>query len=104
MQPPQQPPPHGYAPYPPSAFQPPAEHAQYQQQRLPPRPVGTPPPVQRDVSVLDAVRFTTSGSSGWTNVLFCGLLYLSTQIIPILGLIVMQGFFAEVHRRLVLRH
>jgi len=53
---------------------------------------------------MDALRFTTSGTSGWTNVMYCSLLYLSTQIIPILGLIVMFGFFAEVHRRLVLRH
>jgi hypothetical protein len=53
---------------------------------------------------MDALRFTTSGSSGWTNILFCALLYLSTQIVPILGLIVMMGFFAEVHRRLVLQH
>ena len=53
---------------------------------------------------MDALRFTTSGNSGWTNVMFCALLYLSTQIVPILGLIVMCGFFAEVHRRLVLRH
>jgi hypothetical protein len=59
--------------------------------------------VQRDVSVMDALRFTTSGPSGWSNLMYLGLLYLSTQIIPIAGLIVMYGFFAEVHRRLVLR-
>jgi hypothetical protein len=53
---------------------------------------------------MDALRFTTSAPNGWTNILLCALLYLSTQIVPILGLIVMQGFFAEVHRRLVLRH
>ena len=53
---------------------------------------------------MDALRFTTSGSAGWTNILLCGVLYLSTQVIPILGLIVMMGFFAEVHRRLVLQH
>jgi hypothetical protein len=104
MQPPQQPPPYGQAPYPPSAFQPPAEHAQQQAQRAAGYGPPTPPPLQRDVSVMDALRFTTSGSAGWTNILLCGVLYLSTQIIPILGLIVMMGFFAEVHRRLVLQH
>jgi hypothetical protein len=100
MQPPYQPPP-GQPPYPPAhyppgPFQPPPAQV--------PQSPATPPPLQRDVSVMDALRFTTSGSSGWANILFCGLLYLSTQIVPILGLIVMQGFFAEVHRRLVLRH
>ncbi|HEX6273510.1 MAG TPA: DUF4013 domain-containing protein [Polyangiaceae bacterium] len=100
MQPPQYPPPQYPPPYQqgyPQAFQPPPQPPK-------PQPPATPPPLPRDVSVMDALRFSTSGSSGWTNVMFCGLLYLSTQIIPILGLIVMQGFFAEVHRRLVLRH
>jgi hypothetical protein len=99
MQPPQYPPPQYPPPYQqpyPQGFQPP--------QPPKPQPPATPPPLPRDVSVMDALRFTTSGSSGWANVMYCALLYLSTQIIPILGLIVMQGFFAEVHRRLVLRH
>ena len=96
-------------PYPPQANQPPYPPAPYPGAFQPPPPPvrqrpATPPPLQRTVSVVDALRFTTSGSSGWTNILFCSLLYLSTQIIPILGLIVMMGFFAEVHRRLVLRH
>ena len=52
---------------------------------------------------MDALAFTTSGQSGWSNVLFCSLLHFSTQIIPFLGFIVMQGYFAEVHRRLVLQ-
>jgi len=53
---------------------------------------------------MDGLRFTTSGRSGWNNILFCALLYLSTQMVPVIGLIVLQGYFAEVHRRLVLRH
>jgi hypothetical protein len=53
---------------------------------------------------MDGLRFAVSGQSGWSNVMFCALCYLSTQIIPIVGLIVILGYFAEVHRRLVLRH
>ena len=97
MQPPHQPPPYQPPPYQQSPFQPPPPPAG------PPRPA-TPPPVQRDVSVLDGLSFTTSGGSGWNNIMLCALCYLSTQIVPIIGLIVMMGFFAEVHRRLVLRH
>jgi Protein of unknown function (DUF4013) len=98
VQPPYPPP--GQPPFPPYGqpqFQPPPRPAE---QPSPP----TPPPVPRDVSVMDGLRFTTSGQAGWRNIMFCALLYLSTQLIPILGLIVMLGYFAEVHRRLVLQH
>jgi hypothetical protein len=97
MQPPYQPPPYQPPPHQQSPFQPPPPPA------WPPRPA-TPPPVQRDVSVLEGLSFSTSGGAGWNNILICALCYVSTQIVPIIGLIVMMGFFAEVHRRLVLRH
>jgi hypothetical protein len=106
MQPPNQPPP--YQPPPPYQHFP---QQPYQQQPFQPAPAPpvpqsppTPPPIPRDVSVMDGLRFTTSGSSGWNNILMNALCYLSTQIIPIIGMIVMYGYFAEVHRRLVLRH
>ena len=106
MQPPYQPP--GQPPYQPPG-QPPFPPPGQPQFQPPPKPAEnpspqTPPPVPRDVSVMDGLRFTTSGQSGWSNIMFCALCYLSTQIIPIVGLIVMLGYFAEVHRRLVLRH
>jgi hypothetical protein len=99
MQPPFQPPPNA----PLNPFQPPAEPLAPPPPPVPPVGPATPAPVQREVSVMDALRFTTSGPSGWSNLMYLALLYLSTQIIPIAGLIVMYGFFAEVHRRLVLR-
>lgn len=106
MQPPNQPPP--YQPPPPYQHFPqqPYQQQPFQPPAGPPAPQSppTPPPIQRDVSVMDGLRFTTSGSSGWNNILFNALCYFSTGIIPLVGIFVMYGYFAEVHRRLVLRH
>lgn len=59
---------------------------------------------QREVSVIAAVRFAFEGEAAWVNLLWAALLYFSTQFVPLLGLIVLQGWLAEVHRRLVRRH
>jgi hypothetical protein len=106
MQPPNQPPP--YQPPPPYQHFPQQTYQQQPFQPAPGPPVPqsppTPPPIPRDVSVMEGVRFATSGSSGWNNILFNALCYFSTGIVPLIGLFVMYGYFAEVHRRLVLRH
>jgi hypothetical protein len=53
---------------------------------------------------MDGLGFAWTGPNAWNNILFCGLCYLSTNVVPILGVIVIVGFLAEIHRRLVLRH
>ena len=60
-------------------------------------------PERREVSVIAALRFAFEGEAAWTNLLWAALLYFSTQFIPLVGLIVLQGWLAEVHRRLVRR-
>ncbi len=61
-------------------------------------------PEPRTISVIAAVRFAFEGEAAWTNLLWASLLYVSTQFIPLVGVIVLQGWLAEVHRRLVRRH
>jgi hypothetical protein len=53
---------------------------------------------------MDGLGFAWSGPNAWNNILFCGLCYLSQYVVPFLGVIVIVGFLAEIHRRLVLRH
>lgn len=60
-------------------------------------PGGGPPP---SVSVMDAIRAVWDDEDRNTNLLFALLL----MVIPLVGPIVMAGWFCEFHQRLVRRH